>query len=290
MILRYLVPLLFVMLWSTGFIGAKYGLPSAEPFTFLGLRMLIVVFILAVLIPFFSMKWPERGRDYVHIAIVGLLIHGIYLGGIFSAIYRGVDSGLSAVIVGLQPIVTVLLSAVWLKEALGPIKILGLIIGFIGIILVLGSQGIGVDGISVTGLILCVASLLAISFGTLYQKRYCTGFDLLPSVLVQYIAAGMLYGLLALTLETRHIVWTTPFVLALGWLVLMLSLGAVLLLMWLIRHGEAGRVSSLFYLVPPMVALEAWFLFDERLSLIAIGGTALCVLGVAMVMKGSVRT
>lgn len=282
---QVLVPLLFVALWSTGFIGAKYGLPAAEPFTFLGVRMLLALGLLGALIPFFRVRWPRRAGDYLHIAVVGLLIHGIYLGGVFSAIYRGVDSGLSAVIVGLQPLVTVLISALWLNEHLGRLKLLGMATGFIGIVTVIADRGIGIGGVDATGLWLCVASLLAISLGTIYQKRYCTGFDLLPGVLVQYLAAAAFYWAAALLLEQRDIYWTPRFVFALGWLVLVLSLGAVLLLMWLIRHGESGRVASLFYLVPPLVTLEAWILFDERLTLVAVGGIGLCVAGVAMVMK-----
>ena len=247
--------------------------------------MLLAVLLLAIIIPFFKVQWPRRIRDYLHISLVGLLIHGIYLGGVFSAIYRGVDSGLSAVIVGLQPLVTVLLSALWLKEALGSLKLLGMLTGFTGIVVVIGERGIGVGGIDTLGLWFCVAGLLAISSGTIYQKRYCTGCDLLPGVLIQYVAAGLFYGFMALLLEQRDIYWSPRFIFALGWLVLVLSLGAVLLLMWLIRHGESGRVASLFYLVPPLVTLEAWFLFDEQLTMVAVGGIALCVAGVAMVMR-----
>lgn len=283
--IRYFVPLLFVSLWSTGFIGAKFGLPAAEPFTFLGVRMLAAVFLLTILVPFLPARWPRRIMDYVHIAVVGLLIHGIYLGGVFSAIYRGVDSGLSAVIVGLQPLVTVLLSTLWLGERLGLVKMLGTLTGFLGITIIVGDRGIGIDGIDALGFWLCVASLFAISTGTIYQKRFCAQFDLLPGVLVQYLAAGMFYWLLAFLLEQRDILWTPRFLFALGWLVLVLSLGAVFLLMWLIRNGEAGRVASLFYLVPPFVAVEAWLLFDERLSWASIAGILLCVTGVAIVMR-----
>ena len=289
MFLRYCIPLLFVALWSTGFIGAKFGLPAAEPFTFLGVRMLAALAILLALVPFFRLDWPSRARDYLHIAVVGILIHGIYLGGVFSAIYRGVDSGLSAVIVGLQPLVTVLLATLWLGERMGLLKILGLLTGFVGITLVIAERGIGIDGIDAVGFSLCLASLLAISVGTVYQKHFCATFDLLPGVLVQYVAAGIFYWILAFLLEQRDIYWTPRFLFALGWLVLVLSLGAVFLLMWLIRNGEAGRVASLFYLVPPFVAVEAWMLFDERLSLLSIGGIALCVLGVALVMRPAMR-
>lgn len=279
------VPLLFVLLWSTGFIGAKFGLPAAEPFTFLGIRITIAAALLLLLVPFLRITWPKRIVDYLHIAVVGILVHGIYLGGVFSAIYRGFDSGLSAVIVGLQPLVTVLVSAMLLSESLGRIKMLGMFAGLAGILIVVGERGIGSGGLDPAGLWFCIASLLAISFGTIYQKRFCTGFDLLPGVLVQYIAAGAFYWTFALIFEQQHVDWTPRFIFALGWLVLVLSLGAVFLLMWLIRNGEAGRVASLFYLVPPFVTLEAWLLFDEQLSMAAIGGILLCVCGVAMVMN-----
>lgn len=282
---NFFIPLLFVALWSTGFIGAKYGLPAAEPFTFLLIRMLITVGILFLLIPFFEVRWPRRMMDYVHLGIVGILIHGMYLGGVFSAIHRGVDSGLSAVIVGLQPLATVLLSAIWLGENISRTKIAGMLVGFIGIVIVIGDRGIGVSGIDAQGLILCIVALFAIAVGTIYQKRYCTQLDLLSGVCIQYIATAGFLMVLAFSLETREVAWTPQFVTALVWLVLVLSIGAVLLLMWLIRHGEAGKIASLFYLVPPFVTIEAWFLFEEKLSLIAIGGIALCVAGVAIVMN-----
>lgn len=279
------IPLVFVSLWSTGFIGAKYGLPAAEPFTFLSIRMLITVAILALIIPFFQVHWPRRVKDYIHLGVVGILIHGIYLGGVFSAIHRGVDSGLSAVIVGLQPIATVMLSAVWIKEHVSATKVGGMILGFAGILVVISDRGIGVSGIDMVGLVFCVMSLFAIAIGTIYQKRFCTQYDLLPGICIQYVATAGFVLILAFTFETREVIWSQRFFMALAWLVLVLSIGAVLLLMWLIRHGEAGKIASLFYLVPPFVAVEAWFLFDERVSLVALGGIALCVCGVAIVMN-----
>ncbi len=280
-----LAPLLFVLLWSTGFIGAKYGLIAAEPFTFLTIRHGIAAALLVCLIPFFKVTWPKRPMDYVHISVVGILMHSIYLGGVFAAIYRGVDSGLSAIIVGLQPLLTVIFSTLWLGERITPAKLFGTFLGFAGITLIIVERGIGVDGISITGLGLCVVALLGISIGTIYQKKFCTSFDLLPSVCLQYIASAVFMLLLSLAFEYRDIFWSTRFILALAWLVGVLSLGAVVLLMWLIRMGEAGKVASLFYLVPPAVTVEAWILFDERLSWIAIGGMILCVIGVAMVIN-----
>lgn len=280
-----LAPLLFVLLWSTGFIGAKYGLIAAEPFTFLTIRHGIAAFLLLCLIPFVRFTWPKRPIDYLHISVVGILMHSIYLGGVFAAIYRGVDSGLSAIIVGLQPLLTVIFSTLWLGERITVIKLIGTFLGFAGITVIIVERGIGIEGVSLLGLTLCAIALLGISIGTIYQKKFCTSFDLLPSVCLQYIASALFLLILSMFFEYRDIFWSTRFILALTWLVGVLSLGAVVLLMWLIRMGEAGKVASLFYLVPPAVAVEAWLLFDERLSLIAIGGMLLCVIGVAMVIN-----
>jgi len=280
-----LVPLLFVLLWSTGFIGAKYGLIAAEPFTFLMVRHGIAAVILLAAIPFFTVKWPRQTKDYFHISVVGVLMHSLYLGGVFAAIYKGVDSGLTAIIVGLQPLLTVIFSAVWLGERLSNIRVIGTILGFIGITVIIAERGIGVDGLSSAGLMLCVVSLMGISVGTIYQKKYCTQYDLLPSVCIQYIASALFLLILSSLFEYQDIYWSTRFILAMVWLIGVLSLGAVVLLMWLIRIGEAGKVASLFYLVPPVVAVEAWILFDEQLSFIAIGGMLVCVLGVALVIN-----
>jgi drug/metabolite transporter (DMT)-like permease len=282
-------PLLFVFLWSTGFIGAKFGLPSAEPFTFLCVRMFLTLLIMTLLLPLFPVKWPTRLPDYGHLAIVGILIHGIYLGGVFTAIYRGLPSSIAAVVVGLQPLVTVALSRIWLGESMTTLKLAGLITGFAGIVLVVSEQGLSSTGINTPGLAFSAAALLGISVGTIYQKKFCTKVDLLPGVFVQYSANALFMLALALLLESREIHWNLQFTLALSWLIVALSLGAVLLLMWLIRHGEAGKVASLFYLVPPLVAVEAWLLFGERFGLIAIIGIACCIFGVAMVMHETRR-
>lgn len=285
-----LIPLLFVALWSTGFIGSKLGLPDAEPFTFLLIRMVAVAVLLGLVFIFLDVRWPNQRTMYLHIAVVGILIHGVYLGGVFSAIYRGVDAGLAAVIVGLQPLVTVMLSAIYLGEPVGRQKIIGMLVGLAGIAIVIGDRGIGITGVDAIGLGFCIASLIAIASGTIYQKRWCTSVDLLPGLFIQYIATCGFFLVLALAFETREVNWSPTFIFALTWLVLVLSIGAVLLLMWLIRHGEAGKVASLFYLVPPFVAVEAWLLFDEQLSLIAMGGIALCVVGVAVVLNTPAAT
>ena len=281
-----LVPVLFVFLWSTGFIGAKYGLPNAEPFTFLGIRMLITLAVLGLLIRALGIRWSGDRVAYFHLAVVGLLVHGCYLGGVFSAIDRGMHASTVSIIVGLQPLVTAVAARLWLGEALTGRKVAGLMLGFAGILLVLGGhRGVGAGPIDAPGLLFCLAALFGISIGTLYQKRHCAGHELLTGTFVQYSATAALMGLLAFGFESREVLWDLRFTLSLFWLVFALSMGAILLLMFMIRQGEAGRVASLFYLVPPLTALESYLLFGERLTPASIGGIVLCMTGVYLVLR-----
>lgn len=288
--IAFLIPLLFVFLWSTGFVGAKYGLPYAEPFTFLFIRMIIAATLLYAISLYAKSRWPDHFTDYLHVAVVGVLIHGIYLGGVFFAISRGLDAGISALIVSLQPLLTVVLAASFLHEPLTRKKLTGIFLGLAGVTIVIAARGIGADKIIPLGLWFCIFSLCGISAGTVYQKKFCNNIDLLPGVCIQYTANALFLLPVAMQFETMSIDWHWQFLLALVWLVLVLSLGAVLLLMWLIKRGDAGQVASLFYLVPPFTAIEAWLLFNEQLSVAAILGIALCVAGVALVMhKGTIR-
>lgn len=284
------MPILFVALWSTGFIGAKFGLPHAEPFTFLFVRCVLTLALLVPLILLMRADWPRQPRLWGHIAVSGLLVHGAYLGGVFYGIYQGMPAGLTALLVGLQPLLTAALAGPLLNERLGRMQWLGLVLGLVGIALVLGGkldpgerlfQGFGMGALASV-----LVALAGISLGTLYQKRFCTGMPLLSGTVVQYLATGTLMGLGALLFETREIDWTPTFILTLGWLVLVLSISAILLLMALIRRGEASRVASLFYLVPPVTALEAWWLFDERLPPLSLAGMAIAIAGVVMVVRG----
>ncbi len=277
-------PVLFVLLWSTGFTGAKLGLPYAEPFTFLALRFAIVAALLAVLAALMRAPLPARAADYGHIAVSGLLIHGIYLGGVFAAIHHGISAGVAAVIVGTQPLLTAALAGPLLGERVRGVQWVGLTLGFTGVALVV-SGNIEAAGTSVTGFVLSTAALLGITFGTLYQKRFCTTMDLRSGSCIQYVAAGVLVGVPAWLLEENAIVWSGEFVFALTWLILVLSVGAVTLLWMLIRRGAAARVASLFYLVPPVVAIQGYLLFDEQLGAVAIGGMALAAAGVAVVNR-----
>ena len=287
------MPVLFVALWSTGFIGAKFGLPHAEPFTFLFIRFVLTLALLIPLVKVMGGAWPGSWRLRGHIAVSGLLVHAAYLGGVFYGIYLGMPAGLTALLVGLQPLLTATLAGPLLGERITATQWLGLALGLVGIAMVLGSkldpgtasfQGFGL------GALACVLVALAgITLGTLYQKRFCTGMPLLSGTVVQYLSAGVLLGLGALWLEERHVEWTPTFVLTLGWLVLVLSIAAILLLMALIRRGEASRVASLFYLVPPVTALQAWWLFDERLPMTALVGMAVTIVGVVLAARGQAR-
>jgi drug/metabolite transporter (DMT)-like permease len=278
-------PGLFVLLWSTGFIGAKYGLPYAEPFTLLFLRFVLTLLLLAPLVwlyrPELAMPWRERG----HLMVSGLLLHGVYLGGIFTAIKLGLAAGVTALIVGLQPLLTSLAAPLLFGERTNALHWLGIGIGLGGIYLILGAAGA-----SPAPAVLwpAVAALFGITAGTLYQKRYCSQHDLLAVAVHQYLPTAALFGLGALLTETREVAWTGQFVAALLWLVLALSIGAILLLSHLIKHGEASKVSSLFYLVPPATAIEAWLLFGEPLGLLKIAGIVLVALGVYLVMRNKV--
>ncbi|MBD3894876.1 DMT family transporter [Halomonas sp. ML-15] len=284
------MPIVFVLLWSTGFIGAKYGLPYAEPFTFLFVRFVLTLALLIPLVLLFKGSWPQGGGLWGHIAVSGLLVHGAYLGGVFYGIYLGMPAGLASLLVGLQPLLTAALAGPLLDERLTRWQWLGLALGLVGIVLVLGSKldpGAALfQGFGVPALLAVLVALIGIACGTLYQKRFCTGMPLLSGTVVQYMAAGVLLGVGALLFEQRDIDWTPTFMLTMAWLVCILSIAAILLLMALIKRGEASRVASLFYLVPPVTALEAWWLFGERLPPVALLGMAIALSGVVMTVKG----
>ncbi|WP_100638498.1 DMT family transporter [Marinobacter salexigens] len=282
------VPALFVWLWSTGFIGAKYGLPYAEPFTLLLIRMLLTLGILVVLAGVLKTRWPGW-RAAGHLAVTGLLVHGCYLGGVYYAIQGGMPSGIVSLVVGLQPLVTAGVAVLVLKEAISWRQWLGLGFGLVGVTLVLLEKfaGAGNPGaaFSLWTLIWALLALAGISLGTVYQKRYGTGADLVAGTIIQYGAAAMFFAVGALMWETREVVWALQLKLSMAWLVLGVSIGAILLLMWLIRRGAASQVASLFYLVPPVTALEAFWLFDERLGVLAIIGGIVSITGVALVVS-----
>lgn len=276
------MPAVFVILWSTGFIGAKLGLPHAEPFTFLLARMVIVVGALGVVAVVARAPWPSRPMSWLHIAVAGLLVHAAYLGGVFAAIGAGLSAGVTALIVGLQPLLTAAVVGPLLGERVTGRQWVGVLLGLVGVALVVWEK-IAFDAGHVAGLIFASIALVGITGGTLYQKKFCAGMDLRAGAIIQYLATGIVLGLIAFETETMRIEWTGEFIFAVVWLALVLSVGAIFLLFLMIRKGAAARVAALFYLTPAATAVFAWALFGETLGLSALIGMALAAAGVALV-------
>lgn len=281
-------PAVFVLLWSTGFIGAKYGLPYAEPFTFLALRLVIASVLLWLIVAVTRGERPHSRVQWGRCAVSGVLLHAGYLGGVFWAIDQGLPSGVSAVIVSLQPVVVAALANRLLGERLSRLQWVGLVLGVLGVVMVL-APGVLDAGRSrdfpILGIVACLIALAAGTAGTIHQKRHGDGIPLVSGTAVQYLAASALLAVLAFSFESQTIEWTLEFSLAMVWLVLALSLGAVLLLLFLLKRGSASGVSSLFYLVPPATAIEAFILFDEDLAPVSILGVIVTALGVALALR-----
>ncbi|MBA1144848.1 DMT family transporter [Mesorhizobium neociceri] len=280
--LKRFIPASFVVLWATGFIGARYAMPWAEPFTFLAVRFVIAAVLLARLMLVLGSKRATRA-EALHATVAGILMHGVYLGAVFWAIHRGMPAGLSALIVGLQPLITAVLAGRFLGEAILPRHWAGLAVGLIGVVIVLwpklGALG---GGVTPETLIASLVSVLGMSAGTIWQKRYASGGDLVAATMWQYIGGGALMILASLAFETHTVIINGELIFAMAWLVLVLSIGAIFLLMVMIRDGEMSKVASLFYLVPAVTAVIAWALFGEQLSLVQIVGMAIATLGVGL--------
>jgi drug/metabolite transporter (DMT)-like permease len=279
---RY-APLLFVVLWSTGFIGAKLGLPHAEPLTFLSIRYGLVMVLLAGIALAMRAPWPKDPRALFHIGFSGLLLHGVYLGGVFVAIGEGLPAGVASLVVGIQPLLTATLAGALLGEVVLRRQWAGLLLGFVGVALVLSNK-LDVE-FTPDALLPAVLALIGITVGTLYQKRFCPNFDLRTGAIVQFIPSLLLTLPLALATESLHVDWSGEFIFALGWLTLVLSVGAISLLNLLIREAKAVNVAALFYLVPPTTALFAWLLFGETFTGAALLGMAFAVAGVYLARK-----
>jgi drug/metabolite transporter (DMT)-like permease len=276
-------PLLFVFLWSTGFIGAKYGLPHAEPLTFLSLRYAIVIVLMALLAFATQAPWPKNKTQWFHIGVSGVLMHAVYLGGVFTGISKGFPAGLASLVVGLQPILTAFAAGWLLKEVVVARQWLGLSLGLVGTAMVLSGRINA--GFSLAGFEPVVLGLLGITAGTLYQKKFCPQFDWRTGSVAQFIPALLVTLVVAGFTEQFRVEFAPSFLFALGWLVLVLSLGAISLLNHLIRNGAAVNVVSLFYLVPACTVAIAWVLFDEQLSVMAVVGMLVAVLGVYLARK-----
>ena len=279
-----LAPALFVLLWSTGFIGAKLGVAYVEPFTFLSLRFALVLALMVPLAVLLRARWPRTLREAAHIAAAGVLIHGGYLAGCFAAVYYGMPAGVVALVVGLQPVVTAFAAAPLLNERVTHVQWLGLALGFSGVVLVMW-QKISLEGLTAASIAWSIVALFSITAGTVYQKRYCPTFDLRAGSVIQFSASLAILLPLAAVFETLRVEWSGEFIFALGWLVLVLSIGAISLLFYLIERGEATRVASLFYLTPLTTAAMAYFMFGERLSSLALAGMVVGIIGVALVVR-----
>ncbi|MBZ9749865.1 DMT family transporter [Deinococcus sp. HMF7604] len=274
-------PLVFVLLWSTGFLGTKGAARNADPFAFLSVRFVLAALLMALLTAALRAPWPTPAQAR-RAAVTGLLLHAGYLGGVTVAIHLGLPAGVTSVLVGLQPLLTALLSAPVLGEVVTARQWSGLGLGFVGVLLVVVGRPVGTGSLSAGALLAAGIALACTTAGTLYQRRYGAGMPLLGGTTVQYLASALLTGLILLAQGGGTIHWNTEFILSLTWLVLVLSVGAILLLMRLLRDLPAAQVGSLFYLVPPLAVLEAFVLYGERLSLWSLAGLGLCVAGVAL--------
>jgi drug/metabolite transporter (DMT)-like permease len=284
------MPLAFVLLWSTGFIVAKYAAPHAPPLTFLLWRFAVVVAVLLPVIWISGARWPARPSQWLHVAVAGVLLQAVYLGGVWFAIARGMPAGVSALIVGAQPLVTALLvGAVGARgERASRRQWLGLLLGFAGIALVLSGR-LTLEGAGPLAIAVNVLALAGITIGTLYQKRFAGATDLRTGTAIQFAASFAVLWPIAWALEPQPVQFSAAFWLALAWSVIGLSLVAMSLLLVMIRRGRATEVASLMYLTPPTTALLAWILFGEALGLAAWIGVLVTMAGVALVLSGGRR-
>ena len=282
-----LAPPLFVLLWSTGFIAAKFGLPYAPPLTFLFYRFVAVALLMALVAAATDAAWPQRRVEILHVAVSAWLVHGAYLGGVFVALAGGMPAGTIAMLVGLQPILTVGLARWWLDERIVPRQWAGLFAGLVGVWLVVRNKA-GLAGFG-EGILPAAIALVGISIGSLYQKRYCTHVDLRAGAVIQFGACALLFAPIVLLTQGFAVRWTAEFVFALSWSVIVLSVGAISLLYWLLRHGAASNVARLFFLVPPVTAVMAWVIFGEQLDRWALAGMVLIACGVALARPPAAR-
>ncbi len=290
--LKKFAPSLFVLLWSTGFIGAKYGLPFSPPFYFLAIRMAIAALLLFIAISFLRRSQPITRSIIGPSTLIGLTLHGAYLGGFFFAISRGAPAMITALIASLQPVLVSLFAAKFLGEPLKARAVAGLLLGLLGLVVVISPRMAmaSVDSLSVISIAACFIGLLGGTSGTILQKKYGGAIPTLAGTSIQFATTALALLTLALLFEKPEIKWTVQFVGALAWMILALSFGAILLLFFLLSQGSAASVSSLYYLVPPATAIEAYYLFDERITRVSIIGGLITVVGVWLVVSKQKET
>ena len=288
---RY-APALFVFLWSTGFIGAKYIVPYAEPFTFLTIRYFLAALILFAIAYVLRQPLKLNREQFKASFAVGMLLHVIYIGGVFYAVSLGVSAGISAVIISIQPVLVSLLAVPLLGERLRWVQVVGLGLGVAGIAMLLLPkvfQGDYTTTASTAGIIVCVIALLGTSGGYLVQKKMGGEIPFLSGTGAQYAVSAIAFAILSFTTEDQIIQWVPEFFFGLAWIVFMLSIASIVLLYGMLRTGSASKVSSLYYLVPPVAAIQAYFLFDEVIGLVGLIGMAFAGLGVVLVMRQAVE-
>ena len=283
MTLERFAPALFVLLWSTGFVGAKYGLPYADPFIFLSVRIVIAAILLFALARLLKMPVGIGRQAVARSGLIGFFLHACYLGGVFYSIAQGLPAGVAAVVTSLQPVLVSVFAVKVLGEQLRRTQIAGLLTGLVGVILVLGPS---IDAqIPKPAIIAILIALMGSTTATLLQKKLGADIPLISGTAYQYLFSGCVLGLIALATQETSITWNLRFTLAFVWLILILSVGAILLLLWLLNTGSAAKVSSLFYLVPPATAIEAFFLFGEKVNTQGFLGIGITALGVWLVMR-----
>jgi drug/metabolite transporter (DMT)-like permease len=276
-------PALFVLLWSTGFVGAKYGLPYADPFIFLAIRVLIAAIILLVIAAIIKSPVRIGAAAIARSSVIGFFLHACYLGGVFYSISKGLPAGVAAVVTSLQPVLVSLLAVKVLGEQLKAKQVIGLLLGLIGVVLVLGPSF--KNNVPASGVIGIFIALIGSTAATLLQKKVGSNVPLISGTAYQYLASGLVLGIAAVATGGVRIQWSGQFVIAFVWLIAVLSVGAILLLLWLLNSGSAASVSSLFYLVPPATALEAYFLFGEKVNTQGFLGIGVTALGVWLVIS-----
>jgi drug/metabolite transporter (DMT)-like permease len=277
------MPVVFVLIWSTGFIVARYGMPNSPPFTFLVWRYVFSILCFVAWVKWARVPWPQGRAQWGHLAVTGVLMHAGYLGGVWAAVKVGMGAGLTALIVSLQPVLT----AIWLSARGGHVsrrQWQGLTLGFVGLAMVVSRKLEG--GIEVTpwSLAMITMALASITTGTLYQKRFVQACDVRSANAVQLMAAYVVTLPLAL-METEPALWNAEMTWAMAWSVLALTLGGSSLFYMLIQRGAAASVTSLLYLVPPTTAVMAWFLFDEPITLVTLVGIVVTAAGVSLVVR-----
>ena len=275
-------PVLFVLLWSTGFVGAKYGLPYADPFIFLSVRVLIAGLILFAVAAVIKSPIAIGVSAITRSSLIGFFLHACYLGGVFYSISKGLPAGVAAVVTSLQPVLVSVLAVRVLGEQLKFKQVVGLLLGLIGVVLVLGPSF--EQNIPASGVIGILVALIGSTAATLLQKKIGADVPLIAGTAYQYLASGFVLALAAIATGGTRIEWSGQFVVAFVWLIAVLSVGAILLLLWLLNSGSAASVSSLLYLVPPATALEAFLLFGEKVNTQGFLGIGITALGVWLVI------